>query len=255
MSKGRWIGLTENRRLVLDVCAMSRHIPLFPAERTMDLASVRRARSCTRTRISWTSIFTKSLAVVGLTEPLLRRSYVRWPWPHLYEHAFSTASIAIQREVNDEDRLCWGKITRIEDKSLVEIQAEIDHYASGIPAEKFPKQTRLSRLPKPIRWLAWQMGWSISGRQRAKSLGTFTVSSLSGLGVYNRFHPTVLTSSLSYGPIDDDGSCIVTLICDHRVIDGYRAAVCMNKLEDVLNGEILEELNGLRGYSNMERAA
>ena len=54
------------------------------------------------------------------------------------------------------------------------------------------------------------------------------------MGAVNRFHPTICTTSLSYGPLEADGRCLVTLIADHRVLDGAAAARALQTLERVL---------------------
>lgn len=255
MKKGHWVRFSENRRLVLDICALSRRMPLFPAERHMNLGFVEQARDAAVSRISWATIFTKALALTAAAQPAFRQAYMRWPWAHLYEHAFSTASIAVHRQDRNEDRLCWAMLSRVEEMSLKEIQDRLDGYKNAPIHEAFRKQWRMSRLPTVVRRVMWALGLHLSGRQRAKTIGTFTVSSLAGLGAYNRFHPTIATSSLSYGPIDDDGDCLVTLICDHRVIDGYRAAIALQQLETTLATTITEELRSLGAEQPIRRAA
>ncbi|WP_417732346.1 hypothetical protein [Rosistilla oblonga] len=242
MKKGHWRSLSKNRRLVLDVCAISRRMPLFPAERNVDLSQVAQARSESPSRVSWAAIFTKAFALAAADQPQLRQTYYRLPWPHLYEHNHSVASIAMHRFDGEEDRLCWARIRRVEELTLAEIQRQLDDFKSQPIEVAFRSQYRLSRMPMPIRRLVWGLALNFSGRSRAKEVGTFSMSSVAGLGTYNRFHPTVLSSSLSYGPIDDDGNCLVTLICDHRVIDGYRAGICLQQIESMLAGPIAEEL-------------
>ncbi|QDV70624.1 branched-chain alpha-keto acid dehydrogenase subunit E2 [Rosistilla carotiformis] len=256
MKKGHWRKLSKNRRLVLDVCALSRRMPLFPAERTIDLTAVAEARGASSQRISWAAIFTKAFALTAAQQPQLRQTYYRLPWPHLYEHNHSVASIAMHRFDGDEDRLCWARIRRVEELSLADLQSRLDDFKSQPIDVAFKSQLRMSRLPMPIRRLMWGLALNLSGRSRAKSVGTFSMSSVAGLGAYNRFHPTMLTSSLSYGPIDDDGRCLVTLICDHRVIDGYRAAICLQQIESILQGPIVDELDQtLPSHTAAARAA
>jgi len=69
---------------------------------------------------------------------------------------------------------------------------------------------------------------------------------LAGFSAMNRFHPTICTTSLSYGPLDDDGRCLVTVIADHRVLDGAAVAKALARLEAVLTGEITAELRTAR---------
>ncbi len=255
MSKGKWLPLSHERTLVLDVCAMATSVPRFPIERVMDLSPVAAARGAAAMRISWTAVFTKAFAITAVEHPVLRQAYFGWPWPRLYEHAFSRASIAINRSSDGTDRLCWGQIGAVENLGLSEIQSRLDNFQQLPIAEAFKKQVYLSRLPLPIRRLAWQIGLRLSGRQRAKSMGTFSMSSVAGLGAYNRFHPIILTTSLTYGPLDDQGKCLVTLVCDHRVIDGYRAALCLKTLHCVLNETIASELHALNANPSRTVAA
>ena len=65
----------------------------------------------------------------------------------------------------------------------------------------------------------------------------------------SRFHPTICTTSLSYAPLDADGNCLVTLIADHRVLDGAVVARALARLEEVLCHEMLAELRGLTACS------
>jgi hypothetical protein len=87
-----------------------------------------------------------------------------------------------------------------------------------------------------------------SSPKRCTRIGTFSLSTLAGLGASNHGHPTICTTSLSYAPLDTEGRCPVTLICDHRVLDGAAAARALARLEQVLCGEILDELDGLRAF-------
>ena len=78
--------------------------------------------------------------------------------------------------------------------------------------------------------------------KRATRIGTFSLSTLAGFSATNRFHPTICTTSLSYGPLDDEGRCLVTVIADHRVLDGATVAKALARLEEVLATEIVAEL-------------
>jgi non-ribosomal peptide synthetase component F len=66
----------------------------------------------------------------------------------------------------------------------------------------------------------------------------------------NRFHPTICTTSLSYAPLDADGNCLVTLIADHRVLDGAVVARALARLEEVLCNGMLAELRGLAAVTS-----
>ena len=51
-------------------------------------------------------------------------------------------------------------------------------------------------------------------------------------------HQSFLTTSLTYGPLDEQGRSLVTLLCDHRVVDGIVAARALADLETAMNGPI-----------------
>ena len=51
-----------------------------------------------------------------------------------------------------------------------------------------------------------------------------------------------LTTTLTFGPIDDAGDVCVKIIYDHRVLDGAYVARRLQDLEDALHGPVLEEL-------------
>jgi len=238
----RTLSISCNRALVLDSLHFARAVTLFPVERQFDLREVARLRERQQSRISWVVMFLKAYAIVAREHMPLRQSYIRWPWPHLLESSHSVAMLAINREYLGEDRLCWGRFDEPADQPLASLQRRLDRYTRDPVEQIFKRQVRLSRLPGWLRQsLLW---WSLNfvGSKRAKRLGTFSLSTLAGQGALNRAHPTLLTSSLTYGPIDAQGRATVTLLCDHRVLDGAVAARALGDLQDVMNGQIAAEL-------------
>ncbi|MDZ4818461.1 MAG: hypothetical protein SGJ20_05750 [Planctomycetota bacterium] len=246
MPEIQWQRISSNRTLVLDGLALAPRGVLFPLERTVDLSQVQKLRSNTRRRISWTVIFLKAYALVAARHPQLRKTYLGWPWPHLLEQRDNVGMVVINRVFENEDRICWGSFPRPETMSLFELQAMLDAYQQE-PVEKiFRKQVRFSRMPLLVRRAIWWFNLNLARRKRAKRLGTFTMSSLAGQGTINRFHQTLLTTSLSFGPLDEAGSALLSLICDHRVLDGAVGARALEDLEKTLNGAIVTELRMLQ---------
>ncbi|MCI0359798.1 MAG: hypothetical protein L0211_15080 [Planctomycetaceae bacterium] len=238
----RRLAISCNRALVLDGLVFARAAMLFPVEREFDLAQVARLRERQHPRVSWVVLFLKAYAIVARQHAPLRQAYIRWPWPHLYQSAYSVAMLAMNRQFEGEDRLCWGRFGEPADQPLAALQQRLDRYTHEAVEQIFKRQVRLSRLPG---WLRRSLLWwnlNFAGTMRAKRLGTFSLSTLSGQGALNRAHPTFLTSSLTYGPIDESGRCLVTLLCDHRVLDGASAARALGDLQDVMCGQIAAEL-------------
>jgi len=240
--KSRSLSISCNRALVLDGLHFARAATLFPVERRFELREVARLRERQPSRISWVVLFLKAYAIVAREHAPLRQAYIRWPWPHLIESSSSVAMLAINREFLGEDRLCWGRFFEPADQPLAAIQERLDRYTLEPVEQIFKRQVRLSRLPAWLRRTLMWWNMNIASSVRAKRFGTFSLSTLAGQGALNRAHPTFLTSSLTYGPIDAEGRATVTLLCDHRVLDGALAARALGDLQDVMNGQIAAEL-------------
>lgn len=234
--------LSNSRALVLDTLYFARFVPTFPVEQTFELAELARLRKNSPVRISWTVLFLKAFALAARTRPELRQAFVPWPWSHVCEYEQSVAVVAIQRQHADEPWLCWGRFSAPESTSLTDLQEMLDRYQQEPVEQVFRRQVRVSRFPGWLRRMAWRIGLYVDVAKRGKRFGTFSVSSLAGQGTLNRFHPSIHTASLTYGPLDKDGCCLVTLICDHRILDGIAAADALHGLRDALLGEIAEEL-------------
>jgi hypothetical protein len=182
------------------------------------------------------------MGLLGVEYPVLRQSYLRWPWPHVYEHPTSVASVAIHRQGPQSPFVAVGRIERPEEMSLTAIQGVIAHYQEQPVENAFREQLRFSRLPAMARRLTWNLFLNAWGRKKSRKLGTFSLSTLAGYRVTNRQHPCVLSYSLSYSRIDPAGRCEVTMQCDHRIIDGALAAEMVNRLHEILRTEVLNEL-------------
>src|SRR5581483_4453168 len=111
---GRSHAITPFRRLVIDLMHFSKKVPTFTLERRMNLAEVVAARRACQCRPNWTAIFIKAFGIVAARYPELRFSYMTFPWPRLYEHAHSIATMVIDREVDGEKMVLYGHIPRPE---------------------------------------------------------------------------------------------------------------------------------------------
>lgn len=238
--------IPPRRRLVLDFLHFAREVPLFPLERKFRLDDLVELREHARPKISWVALFMKAYGLLAADWPQLRQTFVRWPWPHLYEHPHSVAMVAVSRTGepanNQDERLFFARFTRPENQRLVDLQDKLEQYKREPVGSIFRRQVRLSHAPTPVRRAAWWWNLNVSPAARAHRAGTFGLSTVAGLGSVNRFYPSVLTSNLTYGPVDEQGHVLVTLLGDHRVIDGAPLARAMRQLESVLHGPIAREL-------------
>jgi hypothetical protein len=85
-----------------------------------------------------------------------------------------------------------------------------------------------------------------SGQLHAQELGTYGLSTVAGRGALELRVLTPWTMTLHYGPLGPDGTVDVCLTHDQRVCDAASVAGTLADLEDVLKGEIVNELGYLR---------
>jgi hypothetical protein len=246
---GRTLTLSLPRRLVIDLMHASRHVPLVPIERRMELAPLRAARQACDPRPGWCGIFTKAWAVVAARHAVLRRAYLAFPWPHLYEHPGNVAAVTFECRWGDEDAVFFTHLREPERWPLARIDAELRRCKER-PLEcsgSVRRAVRIGRLPRPVRRLLWWGGLNVSGAQRARYLGTFGVSATAGQGAAVLAIRSPLTTTLYYGVFDRDGAVDVRVAFDHRVVDGAAVARALREMERVLLTEIVEELTDSRG--------
>ncbi|HMB09768.1 hypothetical protein [Saliniramus sp.] len=244
--RGRAVPLTPARTLMADLSWIARKVPIGVIRREVDLSPLIAARRASAPpRIPFTVMTAKALALVARDRPELRRSYALFPRPHLFEVPVSVASIMIEREIDGERAVIPVRVRDPASQSLRAIAAILDNAREGKGGEAahLAKLMRISRLPLPLRRLAWLWGFN-SGRQRPNYFGTFGVSVLGHLGGEITRPVSPLTSFLSYGPFTADGITQMSMAFDHRVMDGALIVEAMGGIEAALNGAIREELAG-----------
>lgn len=249
--------LDAQRMLVADIVRLSRRVPIFPVDRVMQLGEVERLRRTAATRIGWAAIFMKAYALVARDRPALRS----WHVPRLLRRPrwatspVSVASLALSRPQPDEtaaadraldpEAIYWARIRAPDTLPLPLLQAEITRFATDPIDEVFKRQLELAMVPRFLRRIVLRWNLRSTSSKRPLRIGTFSLSTLAGEGCSNRMHPTFLTTSLSYSPLDDDGRMTVTLLADHRLLDGVPVARALAALEQTLTGEIAAELRAL----------
>jgi hypothetical protein len=190
------------------------------------------------------AIFVRAYGLVARDIPELRRAWVPFPWPRLYEHPASVAAVLVEREFQGESMVLGAKIRGPENHSLGAIESLLRRYRES-PVEEvaaFRQLTRLAQLPWPLgRFFLWRI-LALSGFTRASRLGTFVISSLGNLGV-EQVHPlTPLTTYFTFGPVHPSGTVTLKVIYDHRVADGRCIARVLQGVEETLNGQLLDEV-------------
>lgn len=253
--KGRTLPLSGPRRFINDLVHFARKVPSVPVSRMMDLGALAGPREAHPSRPSWSVLFMKAFGMVAAANPPLRRALMTFPNIRLYEHPGSICAMAIERQYRGEDGIFVGLFRGPECQSLAELDASLAWY-KNTPLEQvglFRQMLRVSAAPRPIRRLLWWSTLSVSGLKRAKRFGTFGLSTYGALGA-EQMHPmSPLTTTLTFGPIDDCGRVCVKLIYDHRVLDGAYVARRLVEIESSLRGPILAELKQAAGVARLAK--
>jgi hypothetical protein len=245
--KGHTLPVSIPRRLVCDLLQCAQRIPSIPVMRRMNVAALVAARELCPERPSWVAVFTKAYARVAADRPELRRCFINYPWPKLYEHPGNLASIAMERDYQGESATFFIHLKKPEQLGLLQIDRYLKECKEA-PVERvgpFRKALWVSRLPRPIRRFLWWWVMNWTGFKRARRLGTFGVTVYSGLGARSLHPISPLTTAMSYGVIDERGDVEVLLVYDHRVMDGAFVARALGEMDRVLQDEILTELQSL----------
>ena len=239
------IAISRSRRLTLDVLYFHRHVDTCAHDREFDLTRLAVLRSQLPTRVSWSVLFIKAFAIVAARRPVLRQTFQKWPWAHIYQHPFNVAMLATHRELDGEPWVFHSRFERPETQSVLILQHSLYRYTSEPPKKIFRKQWELSGLPTWLRRILWWWNFNVSVSQRARRIGTFFFTTLAGKGVEIQDPPAYFTSNLTYGPLNERNRCRVTMSYDHRLMDGSTVADCLIEMESVLNGLIAEELESI----------
>jgi hypothetical protein len=242
---GQTFPLSVPRRLICDLLHFARQAPTVPVQRRMHLGALVRVRAQAAPPVSWCAIFTKAYARVAVQFPELRRAYLSFPRPRLYQHPHSIASVAIERLYDDENAVLFAHLRRPEEQTLRQLDYHLRRFKEE-PIENFGlfrRALKVSRLPRWLRRTLWWYGLNTSGLRRAQHMGTFGVSVYSGLGAESLHPLSPLTTTLHYGVLRRDGTMSVSITYDHRVLDGATVARALARMEDVLNQDVVAELH------------
>jgi len=238
--------LPEGRGCVNDIAILALDVPLFPVDRAMQLGPLAEARSACRVRVGWAAIFLKAYALVAREMPPLRSWLCGRFRQRLATSSESVATLAVNRGDEGVDRLFFARLIGPDATPLPQLQAAIDRFLNQPVDRVFARQLQLEAVPGWLRRTILRWNIRSAAAKRATRIGTFSLSTLAGFSATNRFHPTICTTSLSYAPLEPDGRCLVTVIADHRVLDGAAVAKALARLEEVLTTEIVAELKTAR---------
>lgn len=243
--RGRTIPLSLPRRWIGDLVHFAGKVPTVAVERILHIPSLMAARSQNPSPPGWSPLITKSFGIVSSRLPELRRSHLSFPTHRLYEHPVSCAVQVINRPFQGEPAVFLEVIQAPENLPLTDLTAKLSRFKNA-PVEEcggYRRLLRTSKLPSLIRRPLWWFGLSVSGNLKSTHFGTFAVNSVATLGVSMTQFLTPITTTLYYGFPNSEGDMKIQMAFDHRVFDASTAALALEKLEGVLNKEMLAELS------------
>ncbi len=212
---------------------------------TINVAAVAAARRLTRPPVGWGAIWVKAVALASRTWPELRTAYLPFPWPRLYVHPRAVATLVVERGWNGRPAVFFDQVKAPDQLSL----REIDIILRGLrkrPVETvggYRRLIRFSHLPWIVRRPVWSFALRWSGRLRSEYFGTYSVHSFPVRRAQVMQSTTPISFSLIYGLMDPDGSVLVQLLMDHRIVDGLTSHRIVLAIEAAMNGDIVAELS------------
>jgi len=233
------------RRVVIDLMRASADVPFVAVRRTLRIGRLATARKGLSQRPAWAAIFAKAFAILASDQPILRRVYLKWPWPHFYEFPQTLAMIVVAPDATPDGVLLFP-VKAPDLMSLADADASIRN-AKTQPIEITPffrKTMMVTRLPQPIRRLAWALGLNF-GRQRGNYVGTLLVTSVAAFGGGEVEARGPQSFILSYDKVSEDGAIDVMIRWDHRITDAAFIGGELSRLEQVLDNHIADELLAL----------
>jgi len=246
---GRRIALSNGRRLVDDVIHMASRMPLASVSCEWDLPDIARLRRIVRPRISWNVLVMKAHAAACSQMPRFQSGYVKFPWPHLYQHHQNVCMMTISRKYMGEERLLFARFNEPDNLTLEELQEQYDHFRKAPVDEikQFRHQVGFARWPGPVRRLAWWALFNVWPKKRAFHMGTFGMSVSGYKGAYGAYHLGPNTTTIGVDPMPRKGKSRIVLTFDHRVVDGVPATELLFRVRHILNTAIRVELAAMAG--------
>src|SRR3954451_24294105 len=108
--KGVRVPLSPARKVVCEMLRHARRVPTVPHSYELNVAVVADARNSCPDPPSWLTIFLRAYGIVTWRRRELRRVYIPWPVPHLYEHPVNDAAVLVERDWHGEAVVLAAKI-------------------------------------------------------------------------------------------------------------------------------------------------
>ena len=249
--RGHYVRQSLSRKWMADMLHFSHRVPVVAAEKILRIKAAVEARKKTGLAVSWGAIMVKTMGLVSQRLPEMRRAYLPYPWPRLYEAPYSVASVILDREYEGEHATLMAPLLHPERFTLLHLDVKLNRLKI-VPIHEIGSYRRLirtTRAPLPVRRLLWSIGLYGSGLFRARNFGTFAINSVAAFRARMLTMTTPITSCLYYGSVSKEGEMAIQFAFDHRVFDGYMGGRVGSEIENVLNNEIVDELKSMGGIN------
>src|SRR5262249_17821424 len=211
----------------------------------INVAAAAEARKTRHPPVSWVAVWVRAIAMAGSKWPELRTCYLPYPWPRMYLHPFTVATLLVERDWRGASAVFLDTVKNPEALSIIEID-QIFQSLRKLPVESvgaFRLLIRVSKLPLLLRRFLWSIALYWSGRLRSKYVGSIAINFIRAQRFAIAQTKTAISFTIWFGLVKPNGDMLVQLFWDHRVLDGMAANRMIRDLEAMMNAEIVEELN------------
>ena len=246
----RVCSLSKMARFRLDLFREARRYWLFPlwTEVNMDaVVSLRERQAGSGVRVTFTAFLAKAVAdaVAALkdTHPEINSAILEFPWKRIAYFDAVDVAIACEKRHKGEDYFYVGIIRNADALSLEEVASALKGLAEDKHEGFFKETLTLVKKPGWLRRLALWTSRNWASLVRAHR-GTVFLSSVGKYGV-NGFAMTNHNISFSFGRVAERPVAVrgqvttrstmtLTMVIDHRTINGGPAARLMSKVKENL---------------------
>jgi len=88
-----------HRRWVSDIVHFGMRTHPVGVNRIINVSAVAAARKQSQPLVAWAAIWIKAVALASRDWPELRTAYLPYPWPRMYVHPHTVASVVVERAV------------------------------------------------------------------------------------------------------------------------------------------------------------
>ena len=171
-------------------------------------------------------MFLKAYSTVARERPELRRVWMPWPRPYVYEHPNGVGRVDLEHRRREEDWTLFGTVTAPETRTLTDIHGCLASLQSDSLESVKPlrSQIALGHYPSVVRRVALWLALNRSGRHRCDRFGTFRLVSAAGAGAVVERDPNGAIGTSTGGGVGTRARTVCSCRgCPSGVVKGFHA--------------------------------